>query len=288
MLSKIYLETTNVCNLSCSFCHGTCRTPKYMTIQEFDTVISAIKGKAKYLYLHLMGEPLLQPHLAQMAHKAHNAGFEVMLTTNGTLLSQCGEFIYKSGDVKKVSISLQSVDIENNRNTSQAHGSLDEYLKGCADFAAKCAQNGVICVLRLWNLDGNIHKNDEILQRLHTLFPEKWIKNRSGYKLFDAPKGQNEVYLEFGEQFTWPDKNGNAHNVHFCHALRDQIGILCDGTVVPCCLDADGEISLGNIFESDLDSILSSPRAVALADSFEKRTPCEALCKTCGYAQQFG
>ena len=287
MLSKIYLETTNVCNLSCSFCHGTCRQPHFMTNDEFGTILKKIQGKAKYLYLHLMGEPLLNPHISQMAKMAHDAGFEVMLTTNGTLLDTCGQFIYSDGNVKKVSISLQSVDIIDGKATVHHSSSLENYLESCAYFAKKCAYNGVICVLRLWNLDNDSSKNDMILDILHRLFPDDWIKNRSGFKLIRAPRGTNEIYLEFGELFEWPDKNGSIKNVTFCHAIRDQIGILCDGTVVPCCLDADGEMALGNIFSSDLDSILNSSRAQNILQSFEEHSPCEKMCLTCGYAKRF-
>lgn len=309
-LTKIYLETTNICNLSCSFCHGTSRTKKTMTYDEFLTVLKKIRGKAKYLYFHLMGEPLLQPQLAEMAHAAHGAGFEVMLTTNGTLLPERGSFIFESGDIKKVSVSLQAADLKNGVPTQINGNSFEKYICETANFAKKCAQHehehehGVVCVLRLWNQksmekavkNGNPcesdPENDIILKRLHDLFPGKWIKNRSGYKLFDSPLGKNEVYLEFGESFEWPDetlapaKNGSG-KVSFCYALRDQIGILCDGTVVPCCLDADGAIPLGNIFENELDEILHCRRAEEMLRSFELGCPCEKLCISCGYAERF-
>lgn len=288
MLTKIYLETTNVCNLSCSFCHGTKRKNGFLSYEDFNKILPKIKGRSKYLYFHLMGEPLLNADLKKMVHDAKEAGFFVMLTTNGTLLSENGAFIYESGDVKKVSISLQSADIKD--GSSLAFGdALSDYLSSVADFSRKCAENGVICALRLWNLESeNDGKNDFLIEKLHTLFPAEWIKNRSGYKLFDAPKGQKEVYLEFGELFEWPDKDAKDKNkVTSCYALRDQIGILCDGTVVPCCLDADGAIALGNIFDSSLEEILSSERAVKLLESFEKRNPCEKLCKTCGFSMRF-
>ena len=284
MLSKIYLETTNVCNLSCSFCHKTTRQKRFMSLSEFETVTDKIKGKSRFLYLHLMGEPLLQPHLSQMAHIAKQKGFDVMLTTNGSLLAECGEFIYKNGDIKKVSISLQASEIHN-----KAISNTEKYISDVSAFAKECAGSGVICVLRLWNLcNGKNQENDKIHELLHKEFPDKWIKNRSGFKLFDSPKGKDEVYLEYGEKFDWPDANGNPErDVTHCLAITDQIGILCDGTVVPCCLDADGEIALGNIFESSFEEILCSERAQKLISSFEKRCPSEKLSRTCGFAERF-
>lgn len=281
MLTKIYLETTNICNLNCSFCHKTSRAYKTMSFDEFKTVADKIRGKAKLLYLHLMGEPLINKDLCKMAEYAKKLGFEVLLTTNGTYLSENCEFIYNSGNIKKVSISLQALDKNNNIDT-------ESYLKDVCDFAVKCGENGVICALRLWNLyDGHNDSNSRILDFLHSYFTDQWIKNRSGFKLCNAPLGQNEIYLEYGEHFEWPDENKKETDVTSCRAISDQIGILCDGTVVPCCLDADGVMALGNIFEKELDDILLSERAQNIIEGFKKKSPCEKLCKTCGYATRF-
>ena len=73
----------------------------------------------------------------------------------------------------------------------------------------------------------------------------------------------------------------------FCYGLRDQIGVLCDGTVVPCCLDHEGDIALGNLFESELQDIMSTQRAIAIFDGFSARTAAEPLCRRCGYAKRF-
>ena len=112
-------------------------------------------------------------------------------------------------------------------------------------------------------------------------FPDEWKEVYSGYKM------QDKVFLEWGEKFDWPDIEGEELGCnHTCYGLRDQIGVLSNGTVVPCCLDADGTIPLGNIFESDLSDILSGERAVALKTSLERRKVTEELCKRCPYARQ--
>lgn len=288
MLTKIYLETTNVCNLSCSFCHGTKRPKSFMSYENFRRILPKIKGKSKHLYFHLMGEPLLNRDLPKMVHDAKAEGFEVMLTTNGTLLSERGNFIFESGDVKKVSVSLQSADIIDGKPCADFSENLDGYLKNVSDFAINCGKNGVICSLRLWNIEKEDDtKNDFLIEKLHTFFPDKWLESRSGYKLFNTPKGEMPVFLEFGELFTWPDEKAEEKDVTFCHAIRDQVGILCDGTVVPCCLDADGVMALGNIYEKDFDEIINCERALKILKSFNERRPCEKLCKTCGYAKRF-
>ena len=91
MINKAYLEITNVCNLSCSFCHKTKRAKKFLSAEEFDLLTDRLKGKVEYLFFHLMGEPTLHPLLPEFVRKASEKGFSPMLTTNGALLSKCGD-----------------------------------------------------------------------------------------------------------------------------------------------------------------------------------------------------
>ena len=117
---------------------------------------------------------------------------------------------------------------------------------------------------------------------MHKAFEGEWQELYSGYKLCEY------VFLEWGELFDWPDKKAeDIGSNHSCYGLRDQIGVFSDGTVVPCCLDAEGTINLGNIFESDLEDILKSERAENLKKSFQTRNVTEDLCRRCGYAKRF-
>ena len=139
--------------------------------------------------------------------------------------------------------------------------------------------------LRLWNL-GSGADNSETLERLHAAFPDEWVDLRGG----SSQRLATRIFLEWGERFDWPDPNLSECDPDtdlFCYGLRDQIGILADGTVVPCCLDADANLALGNLFESDLDEILASPRAKAIYDGFTRRRAAESLCRKCGYAKRF-
>lgn len=277
MFSKIYLEITNACNLSCPFCHGTKRAIEYLSYEKFCFLSERLQGKTDYLYFHLMGEPLLHPHLPHMIVTARKMGFAPMLTTNGTLLKRCGDALIEAHP-KKISVSLQALE-------SKGIDLPDEYLRSVTRFAYRCADAGIICVLRLWNGKNDVEtENAEMLAKLCELFPDEWIRNRSGYKLIHAPLGEREVYLEFGKRFDWPDeKSAVRYDTSGCPALSDQLGILCDGTVVPCCMDADGAIALGNLFEMPLDEILASPRATALLAAHKSGKPCEKLCESCGY-----
>ena len=152
-------------------------------------------------------------------------------------------------------------------------------------FAKKAAERGCFVALRLWNL-GTDADNSEILDFLHNAFLGEWHNQRGG----SSQRIADRIFLEWGERFEWPDVSlpeCATDDDRFCYALRDQVGVLVDGTVVPCCLDSDGNLALGNLFESDLDEIISSPRAKAIYDGFTKRRAVEAFCRKCGYAKRF-
>ena len=101
-------------------------------------------------------------------------------------------------------------------------------------------------------------------------------------------KLRDQIFLHKAEKFQWPSLNNPRRSEHiFCHGLRDHFGILVDGTVVPCCLDGEGNIPLGNIFHTPIHEILFSERAMKIYDGFSRRCAIEDLCKTCGYAERF-
>lgn len=277
MLDKFYLEITNVCNLSCSFCHKTSRQKKLMTEEEFDLLTKKIAGKAKYLYFHLMGEPTLHPMLPEFIDQAKSKGFLPMLTTNGSLLGKVGDTLLNHLPYK-ISISLHAPEA----NPSFAD---EDYLTNCMSFARNASEKGCIVALRLWNL-GTDSDNTEILNKLHSEFSGDWEPIRGGTSLRLAPK----LFLEWGEHFDWPDPlcpEADPDTDIFCYALRDHVAVLVDGTVVPCCLDADGILALGNLLTDELDDILSSERAQKIYNGFSKRRAAEAFCRKCGFAKRF-
>lgn len=273
MPNKAYLEITNICNLSCSFCHGTKREPKLISVEEFTLAAKHLRPFADYLYFHLLGEPLLHPELDKFFSIAHSLGFKVNITTNGTLLSKREDVLLLAESLRKVSISLHCYEVNSIGMT------MEEYLEMCFDFCKKCADKGIIAVMRLWNKGGADSMNSQILSKMHEAFSGEWKELYSGFKL------QEYVFLEWGQLFEWPDEDAEDFGSdHSCYGLRDQVGVLCDGTVVPCCLDAEGVINLGNIFENSIEDIISAPRAENLKKSFQTRNITELLCRRCGYA----
>ena len=272
---KIYLEISNVCNLKCAFCPGTKRAKHFMTEAEFSFLLPKLQPYTDYLYFHLMGEPLLHPLLPRFLELAQEAGFKVILTTNGTLLRKQRDVLLNATGLHKVNISLHAFE------ANDLEVPFEEYLSDCFEFG-KAAQGKVLTVYRLWNNGGADAMNAQILSALETAFPKPWIVERRGTRI-----GQR-IYLEYGDKFDWPDLTApDGGEACFCYGLRDQIGVLCDGTVVPCCLDHEGDIPLGNLFLDEMDTILANPMATAIFNGFSDKKAVARLCRRCGYARRF-
>lgn len=274
MYTRAYVEITNICNMACSFCHGHSRNPARMDKEQFARVLQQLTGKTQYIYYHLMGEPLTHPQLPDFINMATEKGFRSVITTNGTLLAKRGDELIAAG-LHKVSVSLHSFE----KDDAEAQG---QYLLNCASFAKKAAENGILVSFRLWNQGVDGGNNDRTLCVLRREIPGDWQKNSRGYRIRDR------IFLEYGDRFSWPDAEAaDLGQSVYCYGLKDHFGILCDGTVVPCCLDSDGTIPLGNVFTQDLSEILSSPRAEAMKNGFACRKASEELCRRCGYARRF-
>lgn len=281
--ARIYVEITNICNRRCSFCPGTTRPPQRMSLAEFDTVTARLAGVTEYLYYHVMGEPLTHPLLPDFIRLAKVRGFKSAITTNGVLLPERGQELMDAG-VYKVNISVHS--FEDGEDVA-AH---ERYLDGLLDFAHRASSAGVLVVLRLWNLDEHGRPlggdNDRVLARLRDRFPDDgetpWKYSTRGARLRD------KLHLEYGDRFVWPDMEADeGDGMVFCYGLKDHFAVLSDGRVVPCCLDREGAITLGNLFTTPIGDILAADRAVALREGFTRRCAVEELCRKCGYARRF-
>lgn len=272
---KIYLEISNLCNLSCAFCPGTNRPKGRMMPEDFQCLAPKLRPYTDFLYFHLMGEPLCHPELGEFLKIAGEFGFRVILTTNGTLLAKQQELLLSSPALHKINISLHAFE------ANDLSVPFETYLADCFAFG-QAAKGEKLVVYRLWNQGGLDGRNKEILAGLEKTFPQPWVKETRGTRL------AHRTYLEYGDKFDWPDLTApEGSDRVFCYGLRDQLGVLWDGTVVPCCLDHNGDLALGNLYRQDMEEILASPRAKAIYEGFSQKKAAESLCRRCGYARRF-
>lgn len=285
-LDKMYLEITNACNLRCAFCPESERPVRSMDEREFSLAIDRVKGVAESVYLHVKGEPLLHPLLGRFIDIAGVAGLPVLITTNGTLLESAEEALCGKPNLRRLNVSLHSLSaFPKERIEETARAILDA--AGRVGAANRAVNPSFLVSLRLWTKD-DVPSTSFILELI-----EDWAgKDRGSLSSALGNRGglvvRPGLAIHLAREFVWPSLDGTDFGSRgFCRALRDQAGILSDGTVVPCCLDGEGVLALGNVFESPMEDILSSPRARAIYDAFTDRNVTEPLCRRCGYRTRF-
>ena len=271
---KIYIEITNKCNLNCSFCSKVLKPKKDMTLEEFDIILERIKDYTDYIYLHVKGEPLLHKDIIKFINKANEYNLKVNLTTNGTIFSNYAKELGKCSNLNKINFSLHC---ENNKSN---------YLEDIFDNIKYLSKN-TTSIFRLWTLNNNKldEKSTKIVEKIRDYYnlPQETvdkIKNENNIKI------SSTIYVDKDNEFDWPEINTHK-SCGYCYALKTQIAILVDGTVVPCCLDSNGIVNLGNIYNSSLEDIINSDRYQTLLKSFRDRKPSEDLCKSCTFKEKF-
>lgn len=274
---KVYIEITNRCNLACSFCIKNQREVKSMSLYEFEHILKQIKPYTDYIYLHVLGEPLLHKNISDIFLLCHKYEMNINLTTNGTLLKDKLSVLL-NGKIRQVNISLH--------NFSEQNINQKEYVKDVCETAEILAKHGTYVSLRLWNMkNGKIDEDtNKIRNEVLKYFNMEHMLNSKPINIKCMPK----VFLQFDEQFIWPSFSNEIYNeTGNCLGPKQMLGILSDGTIVPCCLDSKGDITLGNIFKDDLKDILESKRYLNMVNGFQNRKIIEKLCKKCGYRQRF-
>lgn len=265
---KVYVEITNICNMNCSFCPETKRAKATMSKEQFEYIAKQITEYTDYVYLHVKGEPLLHPDLKEILNICEKYNLKANISTNGILLNQKYELLK---NIRQLNISLHS--FENNNQEK-----LETYLNNVLNCTDALVENGVIVRYKLWN-DNTLNNNNITIQKLE----QKYNINIQSTSYKKDIKLMDNVFLSIKQPFNWPKIESENKEEGTCYGLRRQIAILVDGTVVPCCVDNNGDIDLGNIFETNLEEILNTNKALKIKRNFENNKCAHALCKKCEY-----
>lgn len=285
---KIYIEISNICNLQCSFCPEVERPKKIMNAEEFLVIIKKVKKSTEEIALHLMGEPLAHPEFKKIIEICQQQNVIINLTTNGTHLYRYDKDFFFNPCFKQINFSVHS--FKDNFPGKNIWPYLDDIL--LFSQLALSQKPDLYINYRLWNLNTSINQNDEnieILEYIQNFFGIP-INARINTSLNKSKKILGKIYFHFDTRFEWPNLNSpdrRPDNQGFCYGLKSHIGIHADGTVVPCCLDKEAILSLGNIHVSSLEDILHSPRALKIADGFAQNKVTEDLCRKCQYIDRF-
>lgn len=275
-LNKVYIEITNRCNLSCSFCSQSKLKKQDIRVEAFEHIINEVKLVTHNIYLHVKGEPLFHPELQSILKVCEAHQMRVNITSNGTLIKQNFEMLHAFSCIKKINFSL---------HCEQYNPTYFEDIFECAE----TLKQGRTIIYRLWTmragkLDEKAHETIDAMVKFYKLANEKKeeIIHSDNIKIGD------NIYVDKDNEFVWPSmENEDKREVGYCYALRTHLAILVNGDVVPCCLDGEGIIHLGNIHTQSLQDIIQSERYQKLKKSFQDRKPCEELCQRCGFKNKF-
>jgi radical SAM protein with 4Fe4S-binding SPASM domain len=283
---KIYFEIGNICNLQCTFCPVVDREKFRVNLLDAKDTLEKIKHYTNRVCFHLMGEPLSHPDFSELVEVAEEVGTPLEITTNGTLLNSKNMEALLNPTVVQVNFSLQSFS-DNFPNADEA-----KYLSSILNFCDRASMDrpDLYINLRLWNQPEGAKEdleNEKILKSLESHFAIS-INRRIDSRLKKSKKIRDRIYIHYDTRFQWPDlKSDHYGEKGSCYGTRSHIGIHADGTVVPCCLDKEAQIPLGNIRENSLNSILESDRFQKMKKGFESGKKVEKLCQHCQYASRF-
>jgi MoaA/NifB/PqqE/SkfB family radical SAM enzyme len=261
------------------------RDKRFMDPVLFRSIASAVVPLTEEVCFHLMGEPLLHPNLDEYLQYCQSIGLRVNLTTNGILLNAQRADALLGPALSQINFSLQSFESNFPYQDDSA------YLSRLFSFTERALRErpDLYINYRLWNdgvpgaIDSNARMIEKICRGLQVdrIGPTD-VRGRKSTRI----KGR--VYLHRDSRFIWPHPSQPVRSQQgFCYGLSSHIGILADGTVVPCCLDKEGIISLGRCQTQPISDIIDSPRAQTIREGFQRRNLVEDLCQRCTFIARF-
>ena len=224
-----------------------------MTINEFEHVVSEIKTHTKHIYLHVQGEPYMHPKLMDFMNIAQKYKLKVHLVTNGTYLSHVEYKLYSHPALAQLSISLHALEISEKDNNHQV-------LKRLIEDSSK---RHFSLFLRIWRFDE--YESRSKMSKMINIDLDRLPMKRS--------RISDNLFVDLDETFTWPSLNNPyISETGYCHSGTKLLAILSDGTVTPCCLDAEGILKLGNIHQDHFESMLKSVRLTNLNRCLDRKS----------------
>ena len=283
---RIYIELTNVCGLSCSFCPTKELPSKEMDLVFFESVIAQAKHYTKEIACHVVGDPLTQSNLHDYLDIIYKHGLKAMLTTSGYFLKKHSYDTLFHPCVKQINISLNSFNKNDTSLTFEQY--ITPILNLCQSKLER--EEELFINLRVWNLDEMMSErtfNETLFSKLSFMF-NTFLDLDTIYA--ERPKNirlASKILVHFDNYFEWPSLKNKSYGDGTCQGLSSHIAILASGKVVPCCLDCDGIIELGDLHENSLKTILNAKRTVTIIEGFKEGKAVEELCQKCSYKDRF-
>jgi radical SAM protein with 4Fe4S-binding SPASM domain len=256
-----------------------------MRLEFFELILHQLQEYTNEIALHVMGDPMVLSNLTDYLDRAKKYNFKVMITTSGFYLDESRRASLFHPSLRQVNISLNSF------NKNSVSRSFETYLEPILSLCDEklTRKSDFFINLRLWNLD-EVHSESDFNEKLFDVLEKHFGLEPitvmvSGER--QSVRLASKILLHFDRYFEWPSLQNSISGDGYCHGLSKQIAILADGRVVPCCLDGEGIMELGNLHVTNLGKILSSKRSCDIVQGFAHHVAHEELCQKCSYKERF-
>ncbi|MGL2822165.1 radical SAM/SPASM domain-containing protein [Helicobacter pylori] len=274
---KIYIELSDICGLQCSFCPNPKNIRGVMPLELFEKICKEAAPLTPIITLHVLGDPCKLKNLNYYLSTAKRFSLKVDLVTSGAYLHNFETLLQDA--IYQISISLDA-GLDNHNKLNQ-HRYIQKILEFCR---YKCEKNSEV-FLNLRIQDSTLEKHQNLIKPFLESFEcvsLETLKSQGRARLF------KKSFLNIQKTFKWPNLNApnplnQESKTPYCYGLIKQIAILSDGVVVPCCMDTQAHINLGDLNHMPLKDILNSQKAMAIKTHFLKGEALELLCKNCSY-----
>ncbi|MCQ2852436.1 SPASM domain-containing protein [Helicobacter pylori] len=277
LFKKIYIELSDICGLQCSFCPNPKNIRGVMPLELFEKICKEAAPLTPIITLHVLGDPCKLKNLNRYLNAAKRFSLKVDLVTSGAYLHNFETLLQDA--IYQISISLDA-GLDNHNKLNQ-HRYIQKILEFCR---YKCEKNSEV-FLNLRIQDSTLEKHQNLIKPFLESFEcvsLETLKSQDRARLF------KKSFLNIQKTFKWP--NLNAQNplnqeskIPYCYGLIKQIAILSNGVVVPCCMDTQAHINLGDLNHTPLKDVLNSQKAMAIKTHFLKGEALEPLCQNCSY-----
>lgn len=257
-----------------------------MDIDLFEKIIQQVAPLTELVCFHLMGDPFVHPKLAELVAICEKYQAKIFFVTNGILLKESYFELLLSPAFYQVNFSLHSF-FDNFKQKDPT-----TYLNKIFTWTELAFEKrpDLYINYRLWNLQetrGSKNENHEMLSRIENKFDFTFNKTIDVTKQ-KSLNIKNKLYLHFDTEFIWPALDLPVLGTRgTCYGLSSHFGILADGTVVPCCLDKEAAIPLGDANKQPILEILNSDKAQNMLNGFKQNKLVESLCQRCQYIERF-
>jgi len=283
---RIYIELTNICGLKCSFCPTKNLPNTTMELDFFDSVVRDASAFTKEIACHVFGDPLTLSNLEEYLDIIHKYNMKALLTTSGYFMKKHSYSTLFHPAIKQINISLNAF----NKNDTAI--SFEQYIEPILNLCSQKVkqQKDIFINLRIWNFDEIMSErefNQQVFDKLSSFFDIELDLDSINLQQSKSIRLDSKVLLHFDNYFEWPSLQNPIYGHGTCQGLSSHIAILANGVVVPCCLDSEGVMSLGNLHNQTLKEIVYGDRATKIIDNFRDNICSEELCLRCSYKDRF-